>query len=397
MFGGQKQKPESSEQYAPDQPGPFPHYCSAIPEQNDVRDYELCYDAKRSAMGRSRMRIRVPFLILMYWLWNGASLICASPRALGRFEFVEPHMGTRFQIVLYAPDAAAAQRAAQAAFARIAALDDSMSDYRASSELMRLSAQSGGAPVRVSEDLFRVLVAAQDMARRSDGAFDVTVGPVVRLWRMARLSHKLPDPVRLAAAKKLVGYGRVQIDARTRTVQLLAPGMILDLGGIAKGYAADAALTVLKEHGITRALVAGGGDIAVGDSPPGEDGWTIGIAPLESPDAAPQRFVHLHDAAISTSGDAEQHVEIDAIRYSHVIDPRTGQALTGRRSATIIAPNSTTSDALATAVCVLGPQSGLKLVNSLPGTEALFVTETPRGTKTIESRFPPPARAKPRP
>ena len=343
------------------------------------------------------MRIRAPFLILMYWLWNGASLICASPRALARFEFVEPHMGTRFQIVLYAPDAAAAQRAARAAFARIAALDDSMSDYRASSELMRLSAQSGGAPVRASEDLFRVLVAAQNMARRSDGAFDVTVGPVVRLWRMARLRQRLPDPARLAAAEKLVGYAKIRLNAQTRTVQLLAPGMILDLGGIAKGYAADAALAMLKEHGITRALVAGGGDIAVGDSPPGEEGWTIGIAPLESPGAPPHRFVHLHNAAISTSGDAEQHVKIDGIRYSHVIDPRTGQALTGRRGATIIAANCTTSDALATAVCVLGPGPGLKLVNSLPGAAALFLMETPRGSRTFEAKFPPPARAKPQP
>ncbi len=111
-------------------------------------------------MIRTRMRIRAPFLILIYWLWNGTTLNCASPHTLGRFEFVEPHMGTRFQIVLYAPEAAAAQRAAQAAFARITALDDSMSDYRASSELMRLCEQSRGAPVSASEDLFRVLAAA---------------------------------------------------------------------------------------------------------------------------------------------------------------------------------------------------------------------------------------------
>ncbi len=348
-------------------------------------------------MNQVAMRIRAPFLIFMYLLCNDAALIPASPRALARFEFLEPHMGTQFRIVLYAPDAAAAQRAARAAFARIAALDDSMSDYRASSELMRLSAQSGAAPARVSEDLFRVLVAAQDMARRSDGAFDVTVGPVVRLWRMARLSHKLPDAARLAAAEKLVGYKKIRLDARARTVQLPAPGMILDLGGIAKGYAADAALAALEARGITRALVAGGGDIMVGDSPPGEDGWTIGIAPLVSPNAPPQRFVRLHNAAISTSGDAEQHVEIDGVRYSHIVDPRTGQALAGRRSATIIAPNGTTSDALATAVCVLGPERGLKLVNSLPGTAALFVMETPDGAQTSEAKFPPPAEAKSRP
>jgi thiamine biosynthesis lipoprotein len=304
-------------------------------------------------------------------------------------------MGTRFRIVLYAADAATARRAARAAFARIAELDDSMSDYRASSELMRLSAQAGGSPVRVSADLFRVLEIAQQVARRSDGAFDVTAGPVVRLWRMARLGHKLPDAQRLAAAEKLVGYEKVRLDGQARTVQLLEPGMLLDLGGIAKGYAADAALAVLRQQGITQALVAGAGDIALGDPPPGEDGWVIGIAPLRSPDAPPRRFVRLHNAAISTSGDSEQHEDLGGVRYSHVVDPRTGQALRGRRSATVIAPNCTTSDALATAVSVLGPQRGLALINPMRGTATLFVLETPQGVRTFEAKFPPPARTKP--
>jgi thiamine biosynthesis lipoprotein len=301
-------------------------------------------------------------------------------------------MGTLFRIVLYAADAGTAIKASRAAFDRVAALDDIMSDYRADSELMRLCQQAAGPPVKVSDDLFRVLVAAQDIAERSDGAFDVTVGPVVRLWRAARRSRRLPDPQRLAEAERHVGFQRTRLDPQARTVQLVERGMLLDLGGIAKGYAADAALAVLRESGINRALVAGGGDIAVGDPPPQKEGWSIGIAQLDATSGAPSRFVTLHNAAISTSGDAEQHVEIGGVRYSHIVDPKTGQALTGRRSATVIAPNCTTSDALATAVCVLGPQRGVALIDSIPGTSVLLVVEAPSGQQVYESKFPAPAR-----
>ena len=149
--------------------------------------------------------------------------------------------------------------------------------------------------------------------------------------------------------------------------------MSLDLGGIAKGYAADEAMAVLKEHGISRSLVAAGGDIAVGAPPPGMDGWVIAIAQLESVDAPLSRYLLLHDAAVSTSGDANQNVEIGGVRYSHIVDPRTGLALTGRSSVTVVAPDCTTSDGLATAASVLGPQEGLKLIDSTAGAAALFV------------------------
>jgi thiamine biosynthesis lipoprotein len=332
--------------------------------------------------------------LIRNWLLPACFLVVIPPAISRkpfstRFEFVQPHMGTRFRIVLYASHDLAGRRAAQAAFERIAALDTIMSDYRSDSELMGLCRQAGGPPVRISEDLFRVLAAAQEVSRRSDGAFDVTVGPVVRLWRMARLSHQLPDPARLEQARELVDYRKVRLDPGARTAQLLAPGMVLDLGGIAKGRAADEALRVLRQCGISSALVAGGGDIAVGDPPPGKAGWTIGIAPLEAPEKPPRRYLQLHNAAISTSGDAEQHVEIAGVRYSHVVNPNTGQALTGRRSVTVIARDCTTSDALSTAASVLGPGKGLELVKSTPGTSMLFAVETRQGVRTYEWQFPP--------
>ncbi len=305
--------------------------------------------------------------------------------ALARFEFTESHMGTRFRIVVYAATAQAASLASSAAFERITRLDAIMSDYRETSELMLLCKQDARRKVTVSEDLFRVLVKSQELAKRSNGAFDVTVGPLVRLWRRARRTGELPDKQRLAEALESTGYTRLHLDPKGRSVTLDKSGMFLDLGGIAKGYAADAAMAVLKEYGLNRSLVAAGGDIAVGAPPPDKDGWVIVIAQLESVDAPPSRCLVLHDSAVSTSGDANQNVEIGGVRYSHIVDPRTGLALTGRSSVTVVALDCATSDGLATAASVLGPQEGLRLIDSTAGAAALFVQVEGEGIRSLET------------
>ncbi len=296
---------------------------------------------------------------------------CSTPSRegppLSRFEFTRPQMGLPFRIVLYAPDAATAKAAAKAAFARITQLNDSLSDYDADSELSRLSRTAGeDRTVPVSADLWTVLERSQALARRTDGAFDVTVGPVVNLWRKARREKQLPRADRLAEARAAVGWRKLELDARAHTARLLVPDMRLDLGAIAKGYAVDQALEVLRARGITRALVAGGGDMAVGDAPPGKPGWRIEVAPLDVPDAPPARFVRLRNCALATSGDVFQHVEIDGVRYSHIVDPRTGMGLTDHSLVTVIARDCITADSLATAVSVLGPRRGLKLVEQFP-------------------------------
>jgi thiamine biosynthesis lipoprotein len=317
----------------------------------------------------------------------------APDQFLTRFEFTQPHMGTMFKIVLYAPDPTAAARAALAAFDRIAALDNTMSDYKPESELMRLCQAAGGAPVKLSEDLFQVLAAAQELAARSDGTFDITVGPVVRLWRRARRRHELPDPDRLAKALALVGYRNLVLDPRQHTAQLLKPEMLLDLGGIGKGYAADEALAVLRKDGILSALVAAAGDIACGNPPPGHGGWRIEIA-LPTPSTASlnesTRYLLLHDAAVSTSGDAEQHLDIAGQRYSHIINPATGMALTGRGSVTVVAPRGITADSYATAVCVLGRKRGLELIDATEGASALIVEASGQDLQYSESKKPLP-------
>ena len=309
----------------------------------------------------------------------------ASP--LVRHAFGEPHMGTTFRIVLYAASAEQASRAAEAAFARVAALDAALSDYRADSDLTAFVRRAGGPPVAVGPDLFRVLREAQDWARRSDGAFDVTAGPAVQLWRRARRILEMPDGAAVGAARSLVGHDKMTLDETARTARLATARMRLDLGGIAKGFAADEAQAVLRAHGVTRALVAAGGDVVVSGPPPGRTGWSVEIAlpaPLRAP-LAPA--LELRDAAVSTSGDAEQFVTLGGVRYSHIVDPRTARALTGRSAATVIAPRGTVSDALATAASVLDVERALALVEATPGAAAWFAREGPAGVERVESRL----------
>lgn len=309
-----------------------------------------------------------------------------APGKLSRFEESQPHMGTVARIVAYAPSAGAAAAATRSAFQRIRELDGMLSDYQAESELSRLSHQSGGPPVKIGPDLFRVLSVAQNLAVRSNGAFDVTAGSVIQLWRRARRQRALPEADRIAAALDLAGFRWLTLDAKQQTAQLAKPGMRLDAGGIAKGCAADEALKILKQAGIERALVALGGDIAVSNSPPGKKGWTIEIASLDLRGAPKPRALLMHNSAVSTSGDAEQFVELGGIRYSHIIDPRTGKALTGRRSVTVVAANGIDSDALATAVSVMDPQKGLKLIDATPGAAALIVVQADSAIQTWKSK-----------
>jgi thiamine biosynthesis lipoprotein len=302
-----------------------------------------------------------------------------------RFESTEPQMGVPFKIILYAPDQATANRAFHAAFSRASELNRILSDYDPDSELSRLSRTAPAAKgAGVSEPLWFVLERSQQLAERSAGAFDVTVGPYVRLWRRARRSKEMPSPERLAEARAAVGFRYLKLDERNHTAQLLKPNMRLDLGGIAMGYAVDELLKLLRALGITRALVDASGDIGVSDPPPGKQGWTIGVVPL-SADGTPSRRILLANAAVTTAGDAFQHVVIDGKRYSHIVDPHTGLGMTDRTGVTVIAPDCITADGLDTAVAALGPKAGLELIEQTPGAAAFIVRPTDGAPEIFES------------
>lgn len=323
-------------------------------------------------------------LLLVNWLDPPAA---RSDEPLKRYEFSEPHMGTTFRIVLYAPNETIARDAAKAAFARAAELNKIFSDYIDDSELMGLCKRPVGEWTKVSDDLFAVLAASTETAKKTDGAFDVTVGPIVRLWRRARRSLEMPSAEALRKALALVDYRNVELDPATKSVRLRIAGILLDLGGIAKGYTADAMLATLRRHGITRALVAAGGDVAVSETPPDAAGWTVALeAPLKD-DAAAPTILLLKNAAVSTAGDANQFVTIGGVRYSHIVDPKTGLGLTGRRAVSVVAATGLLADAYDTAVCVMGLETGMKLVEADPRLAARYVDATDRPITRESSKF----------
>ncbi len=282
-------------------------------------------------------------------------------------------MAVPIRIVCYAASEAEARQAARAAFARIRELNAVFSDYIPDSEVSRLCEAAGsGEAVPVSDDLWKVLVLSRDLAEKTGGAFDVTIGPLIRLWRRARTLRELPREYRIRQAQALVGFDKVRFDERRQAVELTVPGMKLDFGGIAKGYAIDQALATLRKHGISRALVDAGGDIGVGDPPPGREEWIVGIAPL-NPGEPPGYFVKASHCAVATSGDRYQFVMVEGKRYSHIVDPKTGIGLTHHSEVTVIAPNATLADALATGVSVLGPAEGLTTAERFPEVACLVL------------------------
>ncbi len=295
-------------------------------------------------------------------------------------------MAAPLRIVCYHSSPEHATAACRQAASRIRELNAVFSDYEEDSEARRLCETAGrGQAVPVGPDLWELLSLSLEISRQSDGAFDVTLGPLIRLWRRTRTLAELPPPRRFEEARQAVGFDKVRLDAATRTVELTAPGMRLDFGAIAKGYAVDAALRVLRENGVPRALVDLGGDIGLGDPPPGREGWVIAVAPLE-PDEPPRLFASLRNCGTATSGDRYRFVVIEGVRYSHILDPKTGLGITTPREVMVIAPTGAAADAWATAISVLGPEAGLPLIDTLKDTAALILQTEHGKTAVYRSR-----------
>ncbi len=312
----------------------------------------------------------------------------AIAQQVERFEYNSRHMGTTFRIVLYTDSKLLADSAANAAFTRIEELNSILSDYNPESELNRLSRTSGkDTSVVVSEPLFEVLKHAQRVSRQTNGAFDVTVGPYVQLWRQMnrQINPELPSDKILAETSEKVGYRHLQLNKQKRKVRLTRSNMRLDLGGIAKGYATDEALYILKQHGIRSALVDGGGDILLGDPPPDKPGWNIEIYTHEKSGPQNRLALQLSNKAVATSGDLYQYIEIGDKRYSHIIDPRTGLGLTVRRQVTVIAPDGIAADSYASAASVLEPKNALQLIEGIPDIALFIEQNTNAGIKRFKS------------
>jgi len=318
--------------------------------------------AKNLASADGRL---IPLIIAAAALLGGcaadSAVKCApdlngSPAVRGRqgterFEFVRVVMGVQARIVLYAASRDEAFDAANQAFTRLSELDEMMSDYRLGSELNRLCRAEPGVPHPASAEMLTVLTVAEQVSRASDGAFDVTVGPAVALWRAARKSGILPTMAERTAAVSRVGWRSVVVDSTRGTVTLMREGVQLDFGGIAKGFAAEQGVLKLKQLGYGSCLVALAGDVAAGDSPPGMGGWKVEVM---SGQKRTGRVLLVSNTSVSTSGDAEQFVEIGGKRYSHIVDPRTGLGTPGGVSVTVVGRPGAVVDALGKALVVPG-------------------------------------------
>jgi thiamine biosynthesis lipoprotein len=292
-------------------------------------------------------------------------------------------MGTFAHIVAVAEDSDTAEKCVRAALDEICKVDDLMSDYKTDSEISRVNREAFEKAVQVSESTYEVLQRSIEFSKMTDGAFDITVGPLVALFRKAKESKVAPSEEQIALARSKVGFEKLKLDSENQTVQFSDNGILLDLGGIAKGYAIDKAIEAAQSNGAIGAMVDIGGDVRCFGLPPaGKDHWLIGLqdpnSAIEGIEGGGLRLVlKVTNAAVATSGDYQQFVLIEGKHYSHIMDRRTGTSAEGLSSVTIISDNATDADALATAVSVMGAEKGLALIEKLPNTEAILISPRP--------------------
>ena len=282
---------------------------------------------------------------------------------------VDGTMGTRIVVELWSRDHAAGERAIDAVMAEMRHIDASMSTYKPDSEVSRVNARAARGPVRISRELFRLLETSLDYSRLTDGAFDITYASVGFMYDF-RARHR-PTEEQIGAALPAINYRHVLLDRAARTVRFSQPGVRIDLGGIAKGYAVDRGIAILQRLGIRHALVSAGGDSRIIGDRFGKP-WIVGIRHPDRKDEVIARLP-LVDTAISTSGDYERYFDENGVRYHHIIDPRTGHSASAVRSATILAPTATRTDGLSKTAFVLGAEAALVIYERLGDVDAILV------------------------
>lgn len=313
----------------------------------------------------------------VFFLSLTVAVLFSSSSGAATVREERPKMGSPFAVTAVHHDDAMARAAVEAAFAEIDRIEARISSWRGDSETSALRRHAGQGPFVVSEELFGLIRRSLSISQLTGGAFDVTFAGVGDLWDFKAPTPRLPDPDVLRRRLELVDYRLVKLDGERSTVELPKAGMAIGFGAIGKGYAANRAVHIMKAMGIESGLVNAGGDlVAFGRQESGEP-WTLGIADPLRPDSLFARL-RLVDQAVVTSGDYERYVEIDGVRYAHILDPRTGMPVRGVRSVTVVCPDGELADGLATSVFVLGVDEGLRLVDTLRGVEALVIDDEGR-------------------
>ena len=312
-------------------------------------------------------------------------LVFVGNAQMSRFSFTESKMGAPFTIIFYSNDSIQAASIAKRCFALVDSFNFIFSDYIDSSELSKLSKSAGvnSLPVSLSPAMYDILIQSKKAFELSEGAFDITMGPLSKLWRKARRQHQFPADSTVKRIRNLIGFDKLVFDTLQKTIRLTQEGMQLDLGGIAQGYVAQKVINFLHSQGVNNALVNASGDIVVSGAPINKDGWVVGVnIPEKTAELLNQKLL-LKNRAITTSGDAYQYIEKDGIRYSHIINPASGYGVTFQRNVTVIAADGTTADWLATACSILSLKKAKKLASFLEA--ELLIAEIKRGRLLFNS------------
>ena len=326
-------------------------------------------------MGRKKAFLLI-FLALSLWLCgsvaNSASLGRGMARQMWRHEDSRVSMGCVYTIAVYGREMAPLREAAASALDEVDRIDRLMSHYKNDSELSRVNREAAGRAVKVDPELFDFITECLRYSRESDGAFDITVGPLMKAWGFFRGEGRTPSEAELAEARNRVGYQHVILNQKEGTIFFDKAGVELDLGGIAKGYAVDRAVAVLKQHGVTTALVsAGGSTIYALGAPPGKPAWAIEVQdPVERKRIA--TTVRLKDQSLSVSGSYEKFFELNGVRYSHIMDPRTGRPVQGVLSVAVITNDGTSGDALDNVFYALGVERSRACWKKFSANEVIF-------------------------
>ncbi|VAX05425.1 FAD:protein FMN transferase [hydrothermal vent metagenome] len=315
---------------------------------------------------------RLSLLLILFNLLLPTSLMAQW------FEDEQAIMGTPIRVELWSDDASEAKAAIKTVMSEIQRIDALMSPFKDNSELARINQQAGDTPVILSKELFQLILRAETVSEMTGGVFDISFASVGYLYDYRKGIH--PSTKEIKAQLPAVNYRAIKLDSKTRSIFFSLPGMRIDLGGIAKGYAVDKAAHLLRQRGIQHALVSAGGDSRLLGDRHGRP-WMIGIRhPRDTPKKTTAEkartspvVLPLSNIAISTSGDYERFFIRDGVRYHHIINTKTGRAARASQSATVIGPDATLTDALSTSVFILGAKKGIALINRLPGFDAVVI------------------------
>jgi thiamine biosynthesis lipoprotein len=297
------------------------------------------------------------------------AMLAAEPGRAEWYARDEAIMGTAIRVELWHEEAAAAQAAMAAVMDEMRRIDARMSPYKVDSELSRINREAAARPVAISQEMADIIARSIEFSKLSDGAFDITFSSVGYLYDYRR--HIKPTDAQIARALSAINYRHLLLDTRRRTIRFAREGVRIDLGGIAKGWAVDRSIAILRARGISNAMVMAGGDSRYLGDHRGRP-WNVGIRdPFRR--GAIVAVLPLQDEAISTSGDYERYFDEGGVRHHHIINPRTGRSASGMRSVTVIAADATTTEGLTKSVFVKGPEEGMRLLEAQPGVEGIII------------------------